>query len=416
MAELTFTCNSFRFIYWFKLKLYFFFSGREKTRKKFIQQLAQYFQIDQEQVFLYGAARMGLYSLLKSLKLTTDDEVIVSGYTCVVVTNAVKYAGAKVTYVDVTFEDLNFNIQKLFAAITDNTKAIVVPHNFGIVTEVIEEIKFKYPEIFIIEDAAHTFGSVNSKGLKAGLLGDASFFSFEFSKPLTTGMGGLVIVNNKQIIPNLTKEYSILPELNFSTRFKIICSLYLHNITSYTGSWVKSIIFAIFRNLGLVYVTPAEELDGDLPKHYPVKLHPTLCALGLFQMQDIKKIIEQKKKILESYSFIFGAIHGIKTYYKEEYDFVRFPIVFPEEIPISIVKEIKLKLADQKYSVGDWFNDVVHPKGSYRYCYNNGDCNTGESISERIINLPVNISRKMDERDIQQIANIIELHIKGKTE
>lgn len=416
MAELTFTCNSFKFIYWFRLKLYFFFSGREKTRNKFIKQLAQYFGVDHEQIFLFGAARMGLYSLLKSLKLNADDEVIVSGYTCVVVTNAIKYAGAKVTYVDVNFENLNFDMPKLYSTISDKTKAIIVPHNFGIVSEDIDIIKSKYPDLIIIEDAAHTFGSVNSKGIKAGLLGDASFFSFEFSKPITTGMGGLVIINNKKILPDLIKEYSFIPELNFKTRLRILSSLYLHNITSYTGSWIKTIAFAVFRNIGLVYVTPSEELNGELPKHYPVKLHSVFCALGLFQLQDINKVNHKKKKILETYSFTFGAIYGINTYYKEGYDFVRFPIVFPENIPLNIVMKIKADLIRQKYNVGDWFNDVVHPKGSYRYCYNDGFCKTGESISERIINLPVNIARRLDESEIQKIAEIIEYHIKGKKE
>jgi dTDP-4-amino-4,6-dideoxygalactose transaminase len=68
----------------------------------------------------------------------------------------------------------------------------------------------------------------------------------------------------------------------------------------------------------------------------------------------------------------------------------------------------------QKYIVGDWFNDVVHPMGSFRYCYMNGNCPIGESISSRIINLPVNISKKLNVKDITKIAEIIKDQLKQK--
>jgi perosamine synthetase len=408
MANLTFTCNSFRFIYYLKFKIYFFFFNRKKIRKKFVKGISLFFNVKPEQVFLFGAARMGLYTLLKSLNLKKDDEVIVCGYTCVVVTNTIKYCGAKAVYADINTSDLNFDEQSMYKLVNNQTRAIIVPHNFGVVSENISKFKADFPSVILIEDAAHTFGSVNKKGVKAGVLGDASFFSFEYSKPITTGMGGALLVNNEKLLNSISEYYNQVPEANFRTTFKIIISLFLHYFTSFCVLYkIKGYVFGLFRRIGLVYVTQKDELNGEIPKNYPVKLSPYLCLIGLFQLQDIEKINKKKKSIAEYYSFVFSGINGIKLYYKEGYDFVRFPIVFTENISLATIKEIKADLIANKYLVGDWFNNVVHPDGSYRYCYESGVCPVGEDISERIINLPINISKKLSQKEIITIAGII---------
>ncbi len=414
MANLSFTCNSFKFVYWLKFWGYFFFKGRKKIRTNFGNALAKYFDTRPEHVFLFGAGRMGLFTLLKSLKLQENDEVIVCGYTCVVVTNAVKYAGAKVIYADINPETLNFDVGNLKNKISGNTKAIIVPHNFGIVFEDINTIKSQFPQIIIIEDAAHSFGSVDSNGIKTGRLGDASFFSFEFSKPITTGMGGVLIINNESLIQPFIELYKDIPEMKKMTVFKIILSLKLHYFTSLKAFlWTRRYVFALFHKLKLVYLTPPEELSGLLPKEYPVKLSPLLSAFGLFQVNDIKHINSVKIKISEDYSNILGRMNGIKTFQNKNYVLVRYPILFQEFVPISVISQIKQELMDQKIYFGDWFNDVVHPKGSFRYCYNTGNCVIGEQISERIINLPINISSQLTNQDIRRIAEILNKHLNG---
>jgi hypothetical protein len=51
-------------------------------------------------------------------------------------------------------------------------------------------------------------------------------------------------------------------------------------------------------------------------------------------------------------------------------------------------------------------NDVVHPSGSYRYCYTEGSCTTGEKISKRILNLPVSIHVQLTEKQLQKLKLI----------
>ena len=153
-----------------------------------IKQVSKFLGVSTDKVFLLNAGRMGLYLALKSLNLNENDEIIVPGYTCVVVTNAIKYTGAKAKYVDISSENLNLDTTKLKKSITSKTKAIIVSHNFGIPYEDIFYIKEKYPDIVIIEDSAHALGSKYKNGQYTGTVGDFAFFSLEYSKPITSGM------------------------------------------------------------------------------------------------------------------------------------------------------------------------------------------------------------------------------------
>ena len=170
MIKTSFTCNSLRINHFFRFLRVWACSGRktQKLSRLCQTETARFFDVDTESVFLFGSARMGLYSLLMSGRSEGKDEVIVAGYTCVVVTNAIKYAGLQAVYIDVEEENLNIDPGLLRNAIGKRTMAIIFTHNYGITCEYIEEFKKEYPDIMIIEDAAHTFGSVTREGKKAG--------------------------------------------------------------------------------------------------------------------------------------------------------------------------------------------------------------------------------------------------------
>jgi hypothetical protein len=60
---------------------------------------------------------------------------------------------------------------------------------------------------------------------------------------------------------------------------------------------------------------------------------------------------------------------------------------------------------------GEWFNDVVHPKGSFRYGYQEGSCIVGESVSNRIINFPVTVQNQLNNKDLERIREIFNKHL-----
>ena len=88
----------------------------------------------------FATGRHALYAILKSLGIGEGDEVIVQGFTCCVVPNAVMYTGAKPVYVDIDRETLNANVEEISSKITDKTRAIIVQHTFGRQSDV-EKIK-----------------------------------------------------------------------------------------------------------------------------------------------------------------------------------------------------------------------------------------------------------------------------------
>lgn len=404
MARTSFICNSLMFKHIFK---HFFSSRKSKGDELFRNELAGFFGIEKEAIFIFGAARMSIYSLIKAMGWEKGDEVIVAGYTCVVVTNAISYSGLEVRYADIDENTLNISTTRIEEQITDKTRAVIVTHNFGIPYRDIDYLKEKYPEIFIVEDAAHTLGSKDEKGRMLGTIGDVSFFSLEYSKPITTGMGGFCLVNNRDILTRFTNYYSGLKEYPSCISRKIKFTLVAHLLTSPSFLiWVKWPLLRVLRILGTSYKTSDKELRGELPDHYPVRLNKSLSLFGYLQMRDINTINSIKSDISRKYTESLKDINGIVQYYSPEVNYVRFPLVFKEDVPKENIERIKADLLEIGIAPGEWFNDVVHPSGSFRYCYVDGLCPKGESVSKRILNLPVNIHYRLQDNDYAAIRRI----------
>ena len=124
------------------------------------------------EVITFGSGRESLLALLRALKLQTGEEVIVQGYTCVVVPNAIHAAGMVCVYADIDRETLNLNIEAVEAAITPKTRAIICQHTFGIPADTakLRDICDRH-SLILIEDCAHVLP--DEKGPQAiGKLGD----------------------------------------------------------------------------------------------------------------------------------------------------------------------------------------------------------------------------------------------------
>jgi dTDP-4-amino-4,6-dideoxygalactose transaminase len=405
MTKYTYTSNSLGIITLLKAVINFTKSGT--GRKQFAQKIANFFSIEAESVFLFASARMGLYTFLKSIDIAESDEVILPGYTCVVVSNAVKYSKAKAVYADINIDTLNIDYDDLVSKITDKTKVIVISHNFGLACEYIEKLKEQYPHIYIIEDCAHTFGS-KFQGRFLGTLADASFISHEYSKVITTGMGGTFILNNKKLLPKFQMLYSQTDEYDKKDIIKIYINLFFHTFTSYKYSvWSKGYVFAILKRTKLLFASGSDELAGMLPEKYPIKLDNFLAYIGALELENIDSIINHNQKLAKEYHRIFSTIESVKEYYSKETIYVRYPIVLKNNNEFDdIVQKLSL---ETEFSIGRWFNDVIHPKGSFRYCYTQGHCQYGEILADSMINFPMSIHVRVEDiqRNEQAIRKIL---------
>ena len=141
-----------------------------------------------------------LLLVLKALEIGAGDEVIVPSNTFIATARAVSYTGATPVFVEPEIETYNIDVNRIEAAITDKTKAIMPVHLQGRPADMdpIMEIAKKH-NLWVIEDAAQAHGTLY-KGKKVGTLGDAAGFSFYPGKNLgALGDGGAVVTNNKEI-------------------------------------------------------------------------------------------------------------------------------------------------------------------------------------------------------------------------
>lgn len=134
------------------------------------------------------------------LDIRPGDEVIMPSYTFVTTANAFVLRGGIPVFVDVRPDTMNIDENKIEAAITEKTKAIIVVHYAGISCEMekIMQISKTY-NILVVEDAAQAVMSAY-KGQALGTIGIFGCYSFHETKNYTMGEGGALLVNDESYI------------------------------------------------------------------------------------------------------------------------------------------------------------------------------------------------------------------------
>ena len=151
----------------------------------------------------YGIAcangTVAMHLAMATLGLEPGDEVIIPTFTMIATANAVTYCGAKPVLVDMEPAYWQMDLEQVAAKITPRTKAIVPVHIYGHPTDMdpLLELAARHG-IMVIEDAAESHGA-EYNGRRTGGLGDAAGFSFYGNKIITTGEGGMVTTNNRDI-------------------------------------------------------------------------------------------------------------------------------------------------------------------------------------------------------------------------
>lgn len=134
-----------------------------------------------------------------ALQLQPGDEVVVPAFTWVTSAHSAEYVGAKAVFADVDLSTFNLDPAALEAAITPRTRAIVVVHLFGKAAPMDEIMAIaRRHNLAVIEDAACAVGTTY-KGRPIGAIGDLGCFSFHPRKVITTGEGGMVTTNRKDL-------------------------------------------------------------------------------------------------------------------------------------------------------------------------------------------------------------------------
>jgi dTDP-4-amino-4,6-dideoxygalactose transaminase len=140
-----------------------------------------------------------LHLALLALEIGEDDEVVLPGFVCPALINAVRYVRAVPVLADINPETYNMDIPDLKKRLTGKTKAVIVPHMFGLPADIREIIALGVP---VIEDCAQSLGS-SYMGSPAGSFGALSVFSFYATKVICTGEGGMIVSGDKRLLEKI---------------------------------------------------------------------------------------------------------------------------------------------------------------------------------------------------------------------
>jgi perosamine synthetase len=137
-----------------------------------------------------------LHLALLSLGVGEGDEVIIPGYVCTALLHAIRHVRATPVIADIDADTFNISPRDVKKRLTGRTRAVIVPHMFGLPSDLSEIISLGVP---VIEDCAQSIGS-RYHGACAGSVGELSVFSFYATKMIATGEGGMVLSDRADLI------------------------------------------------------------------------------------------------------------------------------------------------------------------------------------------------------------------------
>ncbi|MDC0425433.1 DegT/DnrJ/EryC1/StrS family aminotransferase [Pelagibacteraceae bacterium] len=188
--------------------------GMGENVKIFEDKLKLFFK---RSVVCVSSGTSALQLALQAIGVKKNDEVIVPSLTYVSTFQAIKACNAIPIAVDINLKDLNFSLDDIKKKISKKTKCIIPVHYAGSAGNLSSLLDFaKKNKIRIIEDAAHSFGTIYKKNL-IGSFGDISCFSFDGIKNITAGEGGCVVTKDKKVI-NYIKDSRVLGIKNESKK------------------------------------------------------------------------------------------------------------------------------------------------------------------------------------------------------
>jgi perosamine synthetase len=180
------------------------------------EQFSTHLETQHSQLVSNGSVAIML--ALRSLGVGPGDEVIVPALTYAATASSVCNVGAEPVFCDVSLGSWQITLDQVIGAISDKTKAVIVPHVYGMPADLKPIIDFcRDSGIFVIEDAAEALGA-SYQGAKVGTLADIGTYSFFPNKLITSGEGGLCVTNN----PELDAKMRLLKSQGMSSLLRYV--------------------------------------------------------------------------------------------------------------------------------------------------------------------------------------------------
>lgn len=256
-----------------------FASGTSGTMNSRLEkEFAEKFGLEYAVTFTSGTTT--LHAALSALGVGYGDEVILSPLTVIACMNAILYCNAIPVFADIDMETLLIDPADIKRKITSRTKAIMPIHLYGQVCNMTEIMAIaKEYSLGVVEDSAQNFLGTHNDQL-GGTFGDVASWSFENSKHITTGDGGIVALNSK-ILAKKIRKFGSLGFRNASA------------------------------DSGLIRVSKDLFQNPNYKRHdsfgYNFRLPEVAAALGLAQMEKVDMFVQKREQIARMYQEVLVA-------------------------------------------------------------------------------------------------------------
>ena len=354
--------------------------------------LSKSLESNPDQIFCYWKGRVALYTALKAIGVKEKDEVILPAFTCVVVPNAIIYLGAKPVYVDIDKESLNTTLSNIQAATTVKTKCILIQNTFGLSSEVDEIVAFaKSKGIVTIEDCTHGFGGTY-RNRPNGVRSDFAFFSTQWNKPFSTGVGGFLLVNNLDYLKSVNEVNKLLIKPGFKK--SIILKILISFKKAFLGDrtyWFFLKLYRFLSKMGLVVGSSSgSEISSTvMDDNYFMGATKVQFSEGLRALNHLDELMLLRKKNAAIYSSFLqsnGKIY-VKEIFNENHSFLKYPILIKDRVSFLA------KAEKASVRLGDWFLSPIHPVESEfeKWFLDPENFPNATYVSKHVLNLPTEI-------------------------
>jgi UDP-4-amino-4,6-dideoxy-N-acetyl-beta-L-altrosamine transaminase len=312
-----------------------------------------------------------LHCAYAAIGLKPGDEVITPPITFIATQATAALMGAKIVFADIQPDTANIDPKAVESAITKKTKAVVAVDYAGHPADLDElrEITARHG-IYLIEDAAHSIGSIY-KNRPVGSIADLTTFSFFPTKNMTTAEGGAVSSTNPDLLER-ARKFSKQGLVKDSNQFLIKSE----------GAWHQEV-----HEFGLNY-----------------RLPDVLCALGISQLKRLDTFKKRRREIFEYYTDAFQHFELVRTPTEKEFadsNWHLFPIRVPASHRASIFKLLRSE------GVGVQVNYLpahLHPVFK-SHGFKRGDFPISEAFYESELSLPIHFD--LTEIDLKRVIDTL---------
>lgn len=324
------------------------------------KELCDYLGVKYISVFSNGT--LALITALQALRIT--GEVITTPYSFVATTHSLWWNGIKPVFVDIEPKTFNIDPEKIEAAITPKTTAIMPVHVYGNPCNLakIQQIADTYG-LKVIYDAAHAFG-VKEKGESVLNFGDLSILSFHATKVFSTIEGGAIVCHDEK----MKKRIDFLKNFGFADEVTVV----------------------------------APGINA--------KLNEVQSAFGLMSLKHVDAAIARRKAISEAYRSALANVNGI-SYIDElpdvEHNYSYFPIFVDADKFGAERDELYHLMQEQGVYGRRYFYPLISSFSTYRGLDSAAVNNlpVANKVSNQVICLPLH--QDMTDDDVSRVLNAI---------